>query len=67
MPRKCNSCNGMGKNQVMGMETCFKCVGTGRDMNQELWAFPCTRCNGAMRTPYNRFEDCRSCGGTGYN
>ena len=62
----CTYCGGSGQYQGIGTETCWKCCGTGRDMNSDCWAFPCPECNGSGTLPFCRFYTCGQCGGSGY-
>lgn len=61
----CHGCSGMGKYDTIGIEVCYKCVGTGRDTKSDLWAEPCMRCNGSGKMTYARKEVCKICRGSG--
>lgn len=61
----CPVCGGKGVHLEMGEETCWKCVGTGRDLGSDVWALPCTVCNGRGKMPYCRTVPCKTCRGSG--
>lgn len=62
----CGLCGGSGEHLEMGLETCPTCMGTGRDINSDLWAFPCPNenCHGG-KVGYCRTVKCEPCNGTG--
>lgn len=66
MPKICHYCGGKRYIEQIGTETCFKCKGTGRDLNSDLFSEPCNRCNGKGKTFYNKRADCTVCNGKGY-
>ena len=63
--KKCTLCT-RGKIQEIGTETCFKCVGTGRNLKSRAWNDYCRNCNGAGSVPFLRSRSCYTCSGTGY-
>jgi len=65
---RCYACDGTRYELVMGEEICPQCVGTGRDLKEDLWAGPCGKCNNSRKVTYCRRDPsrpCRSCNGTG--
>ena len=62
----CPKCRGRGSWDEMGSEVCYSCVGTGRDVNSDLMAFPCNRCGGKGKRLYCRTVTCGHCHGSGY-
>ena len=63
---RCSACDGTGYDLVMGEETCWKCCGTGRDFNSDVWSEPCRNCNGRGKTTYCRRDPrypCHVCHG----
>lgn len=66
----CSSCNGTGAENGTAYETCPKCGGSGRILNQRQTPFGvvqtegvCPECNGTGKKIKQR---CSSCGGSGY-
>lgn len=66
-PRQvCFNCHGAGAFESIGYETCWRCVGTGRDMNSECFTSPCLHCNATGQVlKYDR-KTCHVCRGRGY-
>jgi hypothetical protein len=64
--KMCPACSGKGSYQEMGEEKCGPCMGTGRDLKEDLWAAPCRTCNGRGKITYCRRVTCGRCHGNGW-
>ena len=62
----CSSCGGVGKELLIGKETCYECIGTGRGVNFEFTSGACRVCDGKGRQTSCRVSNtpCRVCCGT---